>query len=57
MEWTNGSNKWLTDWETDNMAKWRDWLTEWLAPVATTGDPSTQDLLSSELVAESADQR
>ena len=50
-------NKWLTDWETDNMAKWRDWLTEWLAPVATTGDTGTQDLLSSGLVTESVDQR
>ena len=49
--------KWLTDWETDNMAKWVDWLTEWLAPVATTGDPGTQDLLSSGLVTESVDQR
>ena len=49
--------KWLTDWETNNMAKLLDWLTEWLAPVATTGDTGTQDLLSSGLVAESVDQR
>ena len=39
------------------MAKWRDWLTEWLAPVGTTGDPGTQDLLPSGFVAESVDQR
>ena len=39
-----------TEQMTDNMA-------EWLAPVATTGDPGTQDWLSSGLVAESVDQR
>ena len=46
-----------TEQMTDNMAEWLDRLTEWLAPVATTGDPGTQDWLSSGLVAESVDQR